>query len=252
MIDRVKKELERIEKEANITIHFACESGSRGWGFASPDSDYDVRFIYSRPQHQYMSIRKMPDFIEIPIFDNLDIGGWDIKKVLVLLHGSNAVIFEWLQSPIIYREKDQFQARLFELAAEYFSPRKTLHHYLGLCKKSLTSGFQDVRVKVKTYFYVLRPLLSAMWISEHGGIPPMEFSKLLALIEDNRSLKEEIGLLLEKKKAAAEKDLVPVIPQLQEFIESRYENCLAHADSLPMEKKDPEPLDVFFRGLLTR
>ncbi len=80
MREKIKLELERIEKENDVKILFAVESGSRAWGFPSKDSDYDVRFVYMHPVEWYLSIHDKRDVIEYPISDDLDISGWDIKK----------------------------------------------------------------------------------------------------------------------------------------------------------------------------
>lgn len=250
MKERIQRELNRIQEEEDITIHFACESGSRGWGFPSPDSDYDVRFIYARPQDWYLSIEKRDDFIELPVFDNLDIGGWDIKKALVLLYGCNSVVFEWLQSPVVYLCRNGFREDLFKLAEEYFSPRAAVHHYLGLCKKSLLSGVGETEVKIKKYFYVLRPLLAAMWIIRFRQVPPMEFGHLLELLHDRKGVLELIIDLLEQKKTARESEIITVIPALQTFIHEQYDRCKYHADQMAIKKQSSEKLDVFFRRIV--
>jgi predicted nucleotidyltransferase len=250
MIERIKNELEQVEKKEQITVHFACESGSRAWGFPSPDSDYDVRFIYSRPVNWYLSIERNSDFIDLPIFDNLDINGWDIKKALVLLYGSNSVIYEWLQSPIVYCSNGSFRDDLFKLAEEYFSPRTALHHYLGLCKKSILSKIQDEEVIIKKYFYILRPLLAALWITRYNSVPPMEFRHLLKLIEERNSVINPIRDLLERKKTAAEAEKIPVIPALQTFIDEEYNRCKLHAEQLTVEKRNAEKLNDFFRRIV--
>ena len=57
MRDRIMKKLDEIEKTEEVRILLAVESGSRAWGFASTDSDYDVRFIYFRPEDEYSTPR---------------------------------------------------------------------------------------------------------------------------------------------------------------------------------------------------
>ena len=247
----IKKELKNLEKQEGFTILFACESGSRAWGFPSPDSDYDVRFIYIQPQNQYLSIEDKKEHLEIPITDNLDINGWDIRKALNLLWRSNATIFEWLQSPIIYCFRHNFRDELFQLAKEYFSMRDTMNHYLGLTKKSLLSNPGANEIKLKQYFYILRPLLAAMWIAKYREIPPMEFYDLLQLIE-TPSLLEHIDGLLKKKARAREKDKISPIPGVQEFIETQYERCKEIVHQFTSFKKGPDPLDSFFRNMLRR
>jgi hypothetical protein len=247
----IKTELENLEKQEGFTILFACESGSRAWGFSSRDSDYDVRFIYIHPQYRYLSIEDKKEYLEIPITDNLDINGWDIRKALSLLWRSNATLFEWLQSPVIYCSRDNFKDELFQLAKEYFSIRYTMNHYLGLAKKMLLSNPGEKEIDLKRYFYILRPLLAAMWIAKYREIPPMEFHHLLQLIE-TPTLRDHIAGLLKKKVKAGEKDKIPTIPEVQEFIESQYRICKKIVDQFTSLKKEVEPLDDFFRNMLLR
>jgi predicted nucleotidyltransferase len=251
MKSAIKIELENLEKQEDFTILFACESGSRAWGFPSRDSDYDVRFIYIHPQNRYLSIENKKEHLEIPITDNLDINGWDIRKALNLLWRSNATIFEWLQSPIIYCSRYDFKEKLFQLAKEYFSLRDTMNHYLGLTKKSLQPNPGGNEIKLKQYFYILRPLLAAMWIVKYREIPPMEFHDLLQLIKTPKLL-EHIDSLLKKKAQAPEKDKISPILEVQEFIEIQYERCKKIVDRFTSFKKEPEPLDSFFRNMLQR
>lgn len=105
MHSEIMNKLESIEQEHGIKILYAVESGSRGWGFASQDSDYDVRFLYIHPTDWYLSIEERKDHIEYPINDLLDINGWDIKKAFLLFKKSNPPLLEWLSSPIVYADR---------------------------------------------------------------------------------------------------------------------------------------------------
>lgn len=93
------EKLQQIEKQENVRILHAVESGSRAWGFESPDSDFDVRFIYVRPRDYYLKLEQTRDVLEFPINDLLDVNGWDLQKALRLLHRSNPSVFEWFKSP---------------------------------------------------------------------------------------------------------------------------------------------------------
>lgn len=76
----IEEKLREIERNEKVRIIRAVESGSRAWGFASPDSDYDVRFIYVRQQADYLILNEKRDVIEWQLDETLDINGWDIKK----------------------------------------------------------------------------------------------------------------------------------------------------------------------------
>ena len=131
MKDLIVSELKKIEAEYNVRILLAVESGSRAWGFASPDSDYDVRFIYVRPKEDYLRLEEVRDVIELPINDELDINGWDLQKALRLLYKSNPTLFEWFSSPIVYMET-AFADRFRSIMTEYFSSKKSLYHYISI------------------------------------------------------------------------------------------------------------------------
>ena len=131
MKETILKELTQIEKTENVRILMAVESGSRAWGFASPDSDYDVRFIYVRPKDEYLRLEKCRDVIELPLSNELDINGWDLSKTLQLMHKSNPTLFEWFSSPIVYLETD-FAARFKSIMGRYFSSKRGLYHYISM------------------------------------------------------------------------------------------------------------------------
>ena len=159
MRQRIIEELRGIEKKKNVRILLAVESGSRAWGFASPDSDYDVRFIYVRPQNEYLRLDPLRDVIELPIDDLLDVNGWDLYKTLQLLHKSNPTLFEWFLSPIVYLETE-FADRFRGIMNTYFSSKRGSYHYLIMAERNYREYLRGDTVKVKKYFYVLRPILA--------------------------------------------------------------------------------------------
>src|SRR3989344_3225606 len=130
--DEIIAKLREIEDKEKVRILYAVESGSRGWGFESKDSDYDIRFIFVHSLDWYLSIEDKKDVIEYPISDQLDISGWDIKKTLRLFKKSNPPLYEWLNSPIIYLEQGDFAQRLRELMPKFYSPISSMHHYLHM------------------------------------------------------------------------------------------------------------------------
>lgn len=131
---KILDKLKEIEKQKGVEILYACESGSRAWGFASPDSDYDVRFIYKHDLDYYLSLWEKPDVIEFMTEDDLDGSGWDLRKAVKLLAKSNAPLLEWLYSPVVYFQDEAFVQQMQALATECFSPIASLHHYLGTTK----------------------------------------------------------------------------------------------------------------------
>ncbi len=225
----ISEELVKIEREEHVRILFACESGSRAWGFPSLDSDYDVRFVYIRPVEWYLSITDQRDVIERPINNMLDINGWDLRKALQLFRKSNPPLLEWLRSPISYMEAYSVAEQMRSLAPITYSPKSCLYHYLNMAKGNERDYLRGERVRVKKYFYVLRPILACEWIEKHGSIPPMEFDALVAaILPSDGEIYEAIQNLLVRKRAGEELDLEPRIQVIHDYVEEK----LAHFEHL--------------------
>ncbi|MDT3698721.1 MAG: nucleotidyltransferase domain-containing protein [Thermincola sp.] len=250
MKELIKSELQYIELTENVKIIYACESGSRAWGFPSKDSDYDVRFIYLRPSEWYLSIFENKDVIEKPISDLMDINGWDLCKALKLLRKSNPPLYEWLHSPIVYHEDSGIVEQIRQLAKASFNPRSCMHHYLHTAKGNFREYLQGDFVRAKKYFYVLRPVLACRWIEANNSMPPTEFEKLLALVHDEQLL-SAINELLNRKKAGDELDSVPKIIEINEYLvqELKFLEELVKTT----DKPEPESESIFnkaFRNIL--
>lgn len=259
MREHILDVLETIERDCNIKILFACESGSRAWGFPSKDSDYDVRFIYVHQKEWYLSIDQKRDVIEvpkhdpisIPIDELLDVSGWELAKALRLFRKSNPPLLEWLRSGIIYYESGTTVAKLRELCGSTYSPVSGIHHYLNMAKGNYREYLHGSSVKIKKYFYVLRPILAAKWIEKYNTIPPMEFKELVEDLIPNGALKEEVMVLLKRKIAGDELDLEPRIEAINQFIEGEISRLEAYAKTLDIKIEDPtERLNRLFRETL--
>lgn len=220
MRERVLRQLEEVERRYDVRVLFACESGSRGWGFASPDSDYDVRFLYVHPPEWYLRVEPQRDVIELPIDDELDVCGWEWRKALGLLKGANPTLIEWLDSPIVYRQDDVTFSALKEQIPHWFSPLRARWHYLSMARKNFRVYLQGDEVRLKKYFYVLRPLLAVRWIEAGKGAPPMRFAELLAGSDLETALRREIDELLVCKMRAGEAEYGMRRPLLHAFIQS--------------------------------
>ena len=215
MKETILKALAEIERKENVRIIYAVESGSRAWGFPSPTSDYDVRFVYIRPKEFYLRLDPVRDVIEWQLDDTLDVNGWDIYKFLTLLHKSNPTVFEWSNSSIVYKITEEWRG-LGKVIANNFSVKKGLYHYLSMAK----GNFHDMNgetVRLKKYLYCLRPLLACKWMLENGTPPPMLFSDLVdACLETE--MRDLIDRLLEIKMGAVEIKEVERIPELEEYL----------------------------------
>lgn len=157
--DLILLKLKEMEAAHHVKILHAIESGSRAWGFASPDSDYDVRLIYVRPQNDYLKLQPKQDFIEWALDETLDINGWDLSKALQHFHKSNATLFEWANSPVVYYTTPAWQ-QIYGVAQRYFSCKSSMYHYYGTARKNYHEHLTNDFVKYKKYFYVLRPILA--------------------------------------------------------------------------------------------
>lgn len=214
----IEGKLKEIEKEEHVKVLYAVESGSRAWGVESPDSDYDVRFVYVRPKEDYLSIQERRDVIEWQLDEVLDINGWDLKKTLVQFRKGNATLFEWANSPIVYKTTGEWK-EIYESCKAYFSRKAALYHYYGTANGTYKQYLQGDMVRYKKYIYALRPLLACRYIENTHMIPPVRFDDLLEQ-ELPGEVADEIGKMLVRKAASDEKDLNPKMPAIQRFIEN--------------------------------
>lgn len=244
MKKRIEKALTEVAEKYNIELLYACESGSRAWGFPSPDSDFDVRFIYRRKADDYLSILTVPDQMSFPITDELDLYGWDLKKLLQLLYKSNCTPFEWLQSPVIYMEKPGFKEELMNLFPEYFNPKTQLFHYLGIARGAMETLIGE-QIKIKKLFYALRPILAAKWISEKMQFPPMNIEPLLGVA--SVSIQEQIRQLIRQKGTSNEGDMILPNDDLLQFIEDNSKKIIECGSLLNPLQFEVQNLNQFFK-----
>jgi hypothetical protein len=246
---QIAAELDSIERDEGVRIVYACESGSRAWGFASEDSDYDVRFLYVHPPQWYLSILQGRDVIERPICEGLDISGWDLPKALQLFRKSNPPLLEWLQSPIVYRELGQAVPRMRALLDDYYSPVSCMHHYLHMARGNNREFLQGDEVWVKKYFYVLRPVLACIWIERGHGVVPTEFAKLVDRVVDDATVRNAIDDLMVRKRAGAELDRGPRIPVISEYLTQEIDR-LSATNQGSAKTRDTKALDRVFLNTL--
>ncbi|QJD86437.1 nucleotidyltransferase domain-containing protein [Cohnella herbarum] len=252
ILKSILNELNKIEQTEDVRILYACESGSRAWGFPSQDSDYDVRFIYVRKPEWYLSIFDRRDVIERPISDLLDVNGWDLRKALNLFRKSNPPLLEWLQSPIEYMEQYGVIDRIRGVSSRTFSPKSCMYHYLHMARGNYRTYLQGERVRLKKYFYVLRPVLACEWIERYDTMPPISFDELLdRMIPDGSELKLVVLDLFRRKRAGEELDDEPRIDTINDYLEERLAHFEAAAASLEgAEGRLDSHLDSLFRSAL--
>ena len=245
----IPAKLAALAAQENLHILLAVESGSRAWGFASPDSDYDVRILYIRPWAHYLRIDEDKDSLEFIENDWFDVGGWDIRKALRLLRKSNAVLLEWLRSPIVYAADSAFLRDLNIIVPYYAHAAPLLHHYYGIARNALKSLDLHDEIRLKKWFYVLRPLLAARWAVQRGGVPPMTLTELMADLPP--AAVSEINDLVALKSEKDERYRHRLSPSLIALTETLVAEVAAlSAPAAP--KGETELLDVLFRNTLQR
>lgn len=250
MRDQILQRLQQLEVDENVVILYACESGSRAWGFPSADSDYDCRFIYTHTAEWYLTIQDKRDVIETPLVDNFDIKGWDIRKALGLFRRSNPPLLEWLGSPIVYWEKGGFANQLRELSKEYYAPAACMYHYLHMAQGNANDYLRGEQVRLKKYFYVLRPILAMNWIERGYGVAPTAFANLVERVVDDPNLKSAIDRLIELKQTGSEADHGAHISAFDDFIEAELKRLASQKQAYQNNPAPIELLDDLFRNTL--
>lgn len=248
----ITRRLVEVEERHGVRVLYAAESGSRAWGFPSPDSDYDVRFIYVHPRDWYLSVNEARDVIEDGVDEmDFDVAGWDLRKALRLFLKANPALWEWLVSPIVYRDDGGVARRLRGIAAGTYSPKALAHHYLSIAReKERRTVASKERVKAKKYVYVLRPLLALGWLDENGTLPPMAMPEIMTGVTLPENVRQAILDLVEHKAVTPEGAYVDRIPLLDEWMEEAYERGRVYSDSAPVRKTDRDELDAFFREIV--
>lgn len=229
----ILQKLNEIEEKEHVRILHCVESGSRAWGFASEDSDYDVRFIYVRPVEEYLRLDRTRDVIEWQLDDELDINGWDLQKALQLLHKSNPTLFEWRASPVVYRTTPDWEM-ISKTMEQYFVVKDSLYHYVNIAKNAVRTYQNKENIPIKKCFYILRPILACCWIMQKQTPPPMLFSELMESCLPE-ALKPEVNTLLELKKKVPETELGRHADFLNEYITQSFADIEAYIKGLSHE-----------------
>ncbi|MBR3898847.1 MAG: nucleotidyltransferase domain-containing protein [Elusimicrobiaceae bacterium] len=246
MKQKIIQKLTDLEKQHHIKIFYAVESGSRAWGFASQDSDYDVRFLYYHPPEWYFAIEKQKDNIS-QMDENhlLDFAGWDLKKTLKLLLKGNMSLYEWLHSPIVYKQTDVWKD-LQALAKEFYNPKVLMFSYAGLAENNYKAYANREMVKRKKYLYILRTLAACRWIAEQPTPPPIEMDKLMTLFRHEPLIWAFLNNLIEDKKKGTELGSIAAPQAINRWIENQLSYYTQFANAMPNLQKDTRALSAFF------
>lgn len=243
MMQTIPHIVEKIAAAKNVRLLYACETGSRAWGFPSPDSDYDIRFIYMHERDWYLFLSQKKDTIE-QMDGDLDITGWDLRKALVLLKKSNAALIERFQSPITYFDAGEFKQSFTSLVQKYYSPTAVFFHHYSLAQKFWAELKDQGEIKLKSYFYLLRSLLSCYWITKDDSVLPMHIEGLMTKIDTER--RDELRALIQLKSTVGEKYLHAADKSLNSWIITLFEKLDAAKHSLAVSREDSKALNSYF------
>lgn len=239
-LNQITELIDDVERRNGVSIILAVENGSRAWGFESPLSDYDVRFIYHHSPSWYVSAFSRRDNIDLATIHNIDAAGWDITKLMRLLYKGNASVYEWLNSPIVYRQDPQKCAQLRELAEKVFNPDANFRHYLALAKKRIT----DSRRHPKRFLYLIRAVLSARYISDNNSPPPVLFSALSKSYLPG-TLDNMLAAVIENKNTLELSNAWTVPLELWKYVEHEF----AELGNVVIEHRHEGDSDVYDRTL---
>ena len=247
----ILQKLLETQRNYNVKIPLAVESGSRGWGFASPDSDYDCRFVYIHEKNWYLSVFDKPDIIEYAAGKVFDINGWDLRKFIAHTVKSNAVMLEWLSSNDVYQKDEAIASLLSELGGKFFNPVTVSHHYLGMAVKKYAELTSAGKSKLKHYFYVLRPLANIRYIETYEKMPHMKYNRTLAGIGLDKGVRNEIQLLLDTKKFTDESYVVERNEVLLRYFSDEIRRQSERLPNVRFEKnKNYDEADIVFRAII--
>ncbi|MCV6629122.1 MAG: nucleotidyltransferase domain-containing protein [Flavobacteriaceae bacterium] len=243
MKQKIKEKLQQLEQEKQIEILFAVESGSRAWGFASPDSDYDIRFVYKHSQDWYLNLWEQTDTIQFMTAEDLDGVGWDVRKALRLLAKSNASFTGWLFSPIVYRADHDFLNAIKNLANANFNPVSGFYHFHSMSKNFETTLGSE-KMTLKRFFYAIRTALCAHWIYKNETIPPVLFKEMYSLIDDRYHSKLDALIALKSKRIEKSND--PVEADLIHLVKHLVNENNSVKDTLANRKSNPADFNSLF------
>ena len=254
MRDKIIESLRLLEEEKDIKIMLAVESGSRAWGFSSPDSDYDVRFVYVHKPDWYLSVFPKKDVIERMSEDRLfDLSGWELRKTLQLLYKSNPNLADWLLTDQIYIADPEFLAEIRRQQAQYYNPIQAMHHFLSIAKNHDEKYLSKNGYTLKRFLYFVRGLLACEYIESKKMHPPVAFEQLVDATVKDQNIKQEISKIIALKRISKESDSVAIDENLMNYALNLFEKHKAGiVDFRPeLSSHHSDPLDRMLRKWIT-
>ena len=231
MKERILTLLHDLERKHGIRNLLAVSYGSRSFGYASAESDWDVRFIYVHRPEWYFSIAKTEDSVKLILDDeDIDMEGYDLKKALTLLSRTNPNESDWLHAKDYLIVDDDFLHAMQAFEAQCYNPHHAMYHFYSIALKH-SQRYLEKEVTLKRFVYYMRGLLSCRWMEEHGSHPPVIVDELIdATIADNEAVREKAHHLLELKRTGRSHDMAIVDAQLAGYmfdLQKYYEQLLS-------------------------
>lgn len=233
--------LSDLARQHECNILFASESGSRAWGLLSPDSDFDVRFIYAHPLKWYLSIDDHRDTIETVFPDDIDMAGWELRKSLRVFSTCSIPLNEQIQSPIVYGGVESFQDRLRNLIPHYFNKKRAMHYYMKTADQAL-EGMDGLSIGLNRFFYAARPLLACQWIESKSSMPPTEFKSLLEADFLPLPLTNEVIEIAQMKAEKVQREMIKLSKDLVYWLTDgaqRHRDAIALIPSNNVPSREP-------------
>lgn len=250
MREKIIENLRQLEREKDIRILLAVESGSRAWGFSSPDSDFDVRFVYVNKPDWYLTVFPKKDVLERMMEDHLfDFSGWELRKTLQLLYKSNPNLADWLLTDQIYIAEPEFLSEIRKMQALYYNPIQAMYHFLNIAKNHDEKYLSKNGYTLKRFLYFLRGLLACEYIGAWKVHPPVAFVQLMEATVKDQSIKKEIRKIIDLKRISKESDNVTIAEPLLNYALGLFEKHKAGiADFRPeLQPHESNPLDQVLR-----
>ncbi len=235
----IVQHLAQLEQDLSIRVLFAAESGSRAWGFASPNSDFDVRFVYVPKPDWYFTVSAKRDVIERMLPNDVDLSGWELRKALRLFKRYNAALNEWLGSPIQYRAPSLAANQMRALLPQFFKPAAALHHYGSMANSALQAMPDSAEVSAKKLCYMLRAVFACRHVLATQTQPPTQFQPMLMTLHASKAELAWILQTLHDKALAPEKALTELSPVMRADFAREIADALAARATIGRGKRAP-------------
>lgn len=150
---------------------FATVSGAHLYGFASPDSDVDLRGAYILPVPSVVGLGS-PEETVTRTFEHagreIDLVAHDVKKFLLMMLNKNGYVLEQLYSPLVVHGGPAFEE--LRAVGRGCITRPLYHHYYGFARNQLGLFESESPRRVKTLLYVYRVLMTGIHVLETGRL----------------------------------------------------------------------------------